>query len=210
MVSAKLQNDRGDLMASVDDPGSIFIEFASILNYPNPDLEDSISKCCDQLNQDQLFDITKPLQQFQLFVQGSSLAQLEELYTELFDTNPAFCLYVGYHLFGDGYERSRFLQELTRRFRSTGFTVEGELPDHLTVILRFLGQNNKTSLANELIQDAIVPTLEKITQMPEDIAKKSLSDRFKTTYSLVLTALVLLLKRLFPQQQLVQDGLDNG
>lgn len=205
MAFANRLNDRCDLMAYVDDPGPVFMNFADILNYPDPHLEETIERCCEHLEQDELVDIAAPLQEFQAFVQGRSLAQLEEIYTELFDTNPAYCLYVGYHLFGDSYERSVFLQELNQRFHSKGFSVDRELPDHLTVLLRFLAQNNNTLQAEELIRDAILPVLKKLTEQPEIIDKESISGRFRNSYSLVLIALDLLLQQLLPLQNRKQE-----
>jgi nitrate reductase delta subunit len=60
---------------------------------------------------------------------------LEELYTTTFDLNPVATLEVGWHLWGEQYERGRFLADLRGLQAQLGIDDGGELPDHLTVLL---------------------------------------------------------------------------
>ena len=60
---------------------------------------------------------------------------LEELYTTTFDLNPVATLEVGWHLWGEQYERGRFLADLRGLQEHLGIDSGSELPDHLTVLL---------------------------------------------------------------------------
>lgn len=60
---------------------------------------------------------------------------LEELYTNTFDLNPVATLEVGWHLWGEQYERGRFLADLRGLQENLGIDDSSELPDHLTLLL---------------------------------------------------------------------------
>jgi nitrate reductase assembly molybdenum cofactor insertion protein NarJ len=64
-----------------------------------------------------------------------SLEGMQELYTGTFDLNPVATLEVGWHLWGEQYERGRFLAELRERQEALGLADDSELPDHLTLLL---------------------------------------------------------------------------
>ena len=64
-----------------------------------------------------------------------SLEGMQELYTRTFDLNPVATLEVGWHLWGEHYERGRFLADLRGLQESLGIDAGTELPDHLTVLL---------------------------------------------------------------------------
>lgn len=64
----------------------------------------------------------------------------EELYTATFEIAPACIPYVSLQLFGEeSFKRGAFMAALNARYAAAGFVTQGELPDHLTVILRFAG-----------------------------------------------------------------------
>jgi nitrate reductase assembly molybdenum cofactor insertion protein NarJ len=63
---------------------------------------------------------------------------LQELYTTTFDLNPMATLEVGWHVWGEQYERGRFLAELRELEARHGIDSQTELPDHLTVLLPLL------------------------------------------------------------------------
>lgn len=83
---------------------------------------------------------------------------LEELYTRTFDLNPVATLEVGWHLWGEQYERGRFLAELRALQESLGVDSGTELPDHLTVLLETAARMEDP----QPLADRIAPALEKI------------------------------------------------
>lgn len=86
-----------------------------------------------------------------------SLEGLQELYTTTFDLNPVATLEVGWHLWGEQYERGRFLAEMRERQDALGLDAGNELPDHLTVLLPMLARTGDGALAAN-----VVTALEKI------------------------------------------------
>lgn len=95
-------------------------------------------------------------------------SRLRELYAETFDWNPACCLYVGYHLFGESYKRGAFMAKLNGEYRARDFSAERELPDHLCVMLRFLADVEDDEVALWLTDEAIAPALRKIAKGFDD------------------------------------------
>jgi nitrate reductase delta subunit len=83
---------------------------------------------------------------------------MEELYTRTFDLNPVATLEIGWHLWGEQYERGRFLADLREQQEHLGVVASSELPDHLTVMLEMLDRMEERCA----LVDKIAPALEKI------------------------------------------------
>lgn len=101
------------------------------------------------------------LADFTRFMADSDRTRMEEAYTATFDLRPVCSPYVGYHLCGEGYQRSRFLVKLQEIYRRYGFAVEGELADHFPAVLRFLARAGDEPEGRELARDGLLPALEK-------------------------------------------------
>jgi nitrate reductase delta subunit len=129
--------------------------------------------------------ISNLINEFVNFYENNSLDKLEEIYTSTFDLNPTCYPYVGYQLFGDGYQRGEFLVKLKEKYQQFNFKNNSqELADHLTIILDFLGSLSENNvLKKELIEDGLIPSLEKM------------KEGFKETnpYAQLLDALLLIL-----------------
>lgn len=65
-------------------------------------------------------------------------ADWEELYTRTLDLSPLVAPYVGFAVWGETYHRGAFLADLVRAQADAGITHDGELPDHLDPVLRYL------------------------------------------------------------------------
>lgn len=143
----------------------LFQRFAQLLEYPQSGVVDAARECealLARAGTDQ--SAATLLHAFRTFSETTPLARLEEVYSGTFDLDPACHPYVGYHLLGESYKRSVFLLELKARYRAQGFDVpENELPDHLAVMLRFLAANDEASLTGELIREALLPALDRMT-----------------------------------------------
>jgi nitrate reductase delta subunit len=135
--------------------------FADLLAYPQGDLLAKARECESWLAR---WDpgAVESAGAFRSAAEAAPLARLEELYTAAFDLNAAWHPYVGYHLFGESYKRSAFLLGLKERYRAEGFRFEGELPDHLRVVLGFLSACADPSLVEEVAREAVLPTLERM------------------------------------------------
>lgn len=78
------------------------------------------------------------LEAFSREVGELTLGAWEELHTVTLDLSPQFAPYVGHSMWGDAYRRGEFMADMKPELRRTNIELEGELPDHLEPILRYL------------------------------------------------------------------------
>ena len=78
------------------------------------------------------------LERFVAGIEGRSLGEWEELHTRTLDLSPHFVPYVGHVVWGESYKRGAFMAELNREMGRLGVDLDGELPDHMAPILRYL------------------------------------------------------------------------
>lgn len=140
---------------------------AAVFEYPTGDLWDRVDHCVDRVAAIDP-DAAEPLRTFREALRGRSLHELEELYIQTFDMDPASCLDLGWQLFGEDYNRGLFLARLRREMDAAGVEENpGELPDHLTQVLRLL-QRMEPAAADDFVLSCALPALEKIVgAMPE-------------------------------------------
>ncbi len=86
---------------------------------------------------------------------------MQELYVETFEFNPACTLEIGWHLFGENYERGEFLVRMREQLRRYGVTESTELPDHLVHLLALIERMERDEAA-ELAGQYLLPALAKI------------------------------------------------
>jgi len=139
----------------------IFQLLADVLEYPQPGLGEAVRECAALLAADN-HAAAACLHKFGAFVEETPRGRLEEVYTGTFDLNAACYPYVGYHLFGESYQRSVFMLELNKRYRAHGFPGggAGELPDYMAVLLRFLAVCDDATLSGEIVHEALLPALD--------------------------------------------------
>jgi len=105
---------------------------------------------------------TNALQRFASAISALTPDEREELYTATFDVTPSCVLYVSIHLFGEeNFKRGEFMAGLQARYQQVGFATQGELPDHLSVLLRFTAQTDEAE-RRELIQFCLLGPLAKM------------------------------------------------
>ena len=90
----------------------------------------------------------------------------QELYVQTFEFNPACTLEIGWHLFGENYERGEFLVRMREQLRRYGIPESTELPDHLTHLLALI-ERLEHHEAEELAGQALIPALAKIQKALE-------------------------------------------
>jgi nitrate reductase assembly molybdenum cofactor insertion protein NarJ len=91
----------------------------------------------------------------------------QELYVQTFEFNPACTLEIGYHLFGENYERGEFLVRMRGLLRRHGIAESTELPDHLTHLLALISRLDHDEAA-DLAGLFILPALGKIKETLKD------------------------------------------
>jgi nitrate reductase delta subunit len=95
----------------------------------------------------------------QLRYPGDSARQ--ELYVQTFEFNPACTLEIGWHLFGENYERGEFLVRMREQLRRHRIAESTELPDHLTLLLPLVARMSHDE-ATQLVGEFILPAVAKI------------------------------------------------
>ncbi|GLH72273.1 hypothetical protein GETHLI_07750 [Geothrix limicola] len=107
------------------------------------------------------------LEAFALTVKDLDLRELQELFTRSFDLNPDCSLDAGWHLFGETYQRGQFMAMMRHHLHEHGIEEGKNLPDHLPNLLD-LGMRLERQDAMDLVDDCILPTVEKVLPALKD------------------------------------------
>jgi nitrate reductase assembly molybdenum cofactor insertion protein NarJ len=100
------------------------------------------------------------LQPFAAFVSEHTAEQLEEIYCRTFDNTQSAALELGWHLYGEAYERGAFLVSMRQMLRDHNIPEDGELPDHASLALLLMSRCDDAT-ALKLARSAIKPALRK-------------------------------------------------
>ena len=177
--------------------------FADVLSYPHVSPAAEAERCAD-LARDRSPDAAILLESFASLAEAVELGELQEAYTRTFDLDtmlraePTCYPYVGHYLFDESHKRGAFILELRKRFRAEGFEDSSDLADHLVVLLRFLAVCDDETLADELVDDAILPALARMGSLRNMASVGPTS--LRAAYLGVLTALELSLRADRPGQ----------
>lgn len=133
---------------------------AALLRYPAQDLPALAETCRAELAEGHL-EAARRIGEFADRMAALLPEGREELYTYSFDLNPACALEVGWHLWGEAYERGAFLVRMRELMLRTGVAEETELPDHLTSLLPALARLAPGEAA-DLAAKAVLPALDKM------------------------------------------------
>ncbi len=133
---------------------------ASLLTYPDERLHEAVktTEACLRAFDPAAASAFAP---FAEALSGLGLDRVEETFARTFDWSSTVALEVGWHLYGEQYERGAFLVRLRERLRATGVEEGSDLPDHLGTCLRLLGRLPPDE-ALGLATVALVPAVDKI------------------------------------------------
>ena len=151
---------------SQDSTGFLYDLFADLLSYPTLATPGRAKECLEQLREIHPA-AASALESFYRGLETHSLQQLEELYTVTFDMQPVCYPYIGYQLFGESYKRGAFMAQLNEAYHASDYSAGQELPDHLSVILHFLGlcpATREDDFGRALLTEGLAPALEKMLQ----------------------------------------------
>ena len=161
----------------------MYQHLASLVSYPDAGLFWALDHCIQALAPE-VPEAATLLEHFRDAAGELGRDALEEAYIQVFEMQAETALYIGHQLFGEDWRRGTFMACLKERYRECGFSCGAELPDHASVILRFLAVEQPGPEKEELIGDCIVPALHKVLRAIEGK---------KTPYGNVLRALLLYL-----------------
>ncbi|MDE3168201.1 MAG: hypothetical protein KGN36_20530 [Acidobacteriota bacterium] len=131
-----------------------FSLWAPLLAYPGPDYHARARACA----------AAAPSQEMEGFLRSIgdlSGDALQELYAQTFDWDPDRTLDIGWHLFGENYDRGEFLVKLRGELRKYGVAETHELPDHLSHVLPLLDRMPEGERAG-FAAAYLLPALEKL------------------------------------------------
>jgi len=137
----------------------IYGHFANLVSYPELTIQEDADGLVAALTGQRV----DKLVQFAEHVRHSIHSDIEELFTRTFDLNPACCLEVGWHLFGEDYRRGEFLVQMRESLAEEGIIENGELPDHLSHGLHLLTRLEPED-AREFTKSYLLPAIAKILQ----------------------------------------------
>lgn len=137
------------------------LDFSELLSYPSNRTKPVAANCNRQLK---VFapEAAAAFTGFIDFLEQQRLPQIEEMFTSTFDLQALSDPYVGFQLCGESQARTMFLMKLQELYAKQDFSCGTELPDHLSVMLRFIGKIDDPQGNREIIVDALLPALEKI------------------------------------------------
>ncbi len=146
---------------------NIYGLIADILEYPTARITEQTKACLGAL-ENRSRQAGKHLTAFADFCKKTPLGRIEELYTDTFDLDAVCCPYVGFHLFGEDRARGTFMVKLKEHYAERGHPLNGELPDHICVMLRFLGGAAPGVETRELIDYCLIPAAKKMISLFND------------------------------------------
>ncbi|MDP6610485.1 MAG: nitrate reductase molybdenum cofactor assembly chaperone [Vicinamibacterales bacterium] len=135
-------------------------DLAVLLAYPRADFRVRLESCLARAERDHS-DTAGHLFRFAKAVDGLSIEQLQEQYTATFDVNPPASLEVGWHLYGENYDRGAFMVRMREALAAAGVEESSELPDHLTHLISLVGRLD-VKAATTLTVESIRPALDKM------------------------------------------------
>ena len=162
---------------------------ASLLTYPDAQYRQRVESSLHLAGS----ECRSLLEKFAQSIEGLQVWELEELFTRTFDMNPVCSLELGWHLFGENYERGLLMVRMREELRRFGIHESAELPDHLTHVLKLLGCMNQHR-AGDFAGACVMPALKKMLD-----ALRSKENPFES----VLLAVQLFLHSQFPEIPLI-------
>lgn len=164
---------------------NIYDALAAVLTYPDENylvaMRDAVRTAPPEIEQ--------PLQEFARELEGKDALELQELFTLTFDLNPVCSLELGWHLFGENYDRGLLLVRLRELLRRHGIAESGELPDHLAHALQLIARMDRAA-RHDFAAAIVLPALGK---MLDAVREKN------NPYEKVLEAVKVQLRSLCPE-----------
>jgi nitrate reductase delta subunit len=130
--------------------GIALAQLGQMLGYPDEDFFAKLERLACSVRT-AYPNSAKPLKKFQDYCKDMTRADMEELYTRTFDLAAIASPYITGYIYGDeNFDRGTLMATLSENYARLGFDMEGELPDHLALMLRFSSWLDEEAL-DELI-----------------------------------------------------------
>ena len=113
---------------------------AHLLSYPDVTLRGHLGEMGDALHDERALTAGRLIELDALIdrLRGGRAMDVEAVYVELFDRGRGTALHLFEHVHGDSRDRGPAMVDLIKTYEQAGLYIgEGELPDHLTVVLEY-------------------------------------------------------------------------
>ncbi len=161
---------------------------ADLLRYPGEDYLPHLADCARVLAPVEP-EAALLLEDLATRREGLSVEQIQELFIQTFDLSPVCSLELGWHLFGENYDRGTLLVKMRQELRRYRLPESEELPDHLTHALALLSRM-EPERAEDFALACVLPALAKMLE--------ALAGRESPMENLV-QAIARVLRRRYPQ-----------
>ena len=108
--------------------------------YPTPTAAADLSRAIEA---DTHSDVQRHMRRFVAEVGSLPLGEWEEIHTSTLDLDPKFVPYVGHVAWGENYRRGAFMADMVAAMAEADVDLQGELPDHIEPILRYLAATDE-------------------------------------------------------------------
>jgi nitrate reductase molybdenum cofactor assembly chaperone len=169
----------------------LYDRLAALFVYPDYQFAEKFDAALESMEAEDIA-LAEKLTELAQHVSNSAVEDLEEAYTRTFDINATCTLELGWHLFGEDYNRGAFLVHVRQLMRDMGIEESQELPDHLTHILPLVARL-KGEAGTEFAQRFAIPGMDKMV--------KGFSDK-ENPYRPALEGVIDLLVRDFGRPEL--------
>jgi len=148
---------------------SIYTRLAELLEYPGEDIKLKVDECVKALAKDTRYphELVHEIKKFQKDLSEMPLDDLQGVYSYTFELSGDFTLDMGYHLY-DGFKRTNKLTAIRSMYNDKGFPYDdyskGELPDHLPLLLHFLGFLKDEELKKDFRESFVIIAMEKLAR----------------------------------------------
>ena len=126
-------------MKSTASPKTLRV-LAHLLSYPDVTLRSHLGEMGDALHDERALTAGRLIELDALIdrLRGGRAMDVEAVYVELFDRGRGTALHLFEHVHGDSRDRGPAMVDLIKTYEQAGLYIgEGELPDHLTVVLEY-------------------------------------------------------------------------
>lgn len=169
---------------------NLYSHLAGLLEYPKEDVKLRAEACIKALAAEATYppEALEELKKFQKDLDETSLGDLQGIFSYTFELSGDYTLDMGYHLF-DGFRRSNNLSSMKSMYKEKGFPFDeyakGELPDHLPVVLHFLGFVQDEALKKNFRESFVVLAMEKLAKNFERNRKNIYSHLISAIYRIL-------------------------
>jgi len=171
---------------------SLYSIFSTLFTYPTEYYKEMVQECVTALlnHPEYPSEAVDAVRTFQEKIKDMTLSDLEGEYSYTFEMSSDYTLDLGHHLF-DGFKRATTLLNIKTMYRRYDFPFESiaksELPDHLSLILRFLDMlDDDDPVRADFRQDFVIRALEKIDKNFEVKGKSNIFSHLERALFIVI------------------------